>query len=651
MRKVLTFLGAALCLAMVAPAQAQNAPDMFKDLDPNHWAYAATESLRAKGIVIGYPDGYFRGKRTLTRYEFAVALDRALKNFMPTPGPAGPAGEKGNQGDKGEPGPVGPPGMRPEEVDTLRRLTQEFRDELAALGRDMAAVNRRIDALAKEVGDLKTLIDRLPTVFGGAFVGVRSDIVNGNYVDKDGRVNPLGNNQAVVHTFELGVAAKIAGGATLRAALDVDNYFNYIGGFGQNIGFNGAFPPAGPTLTSSVPADARLRELEIKTPFNGIGRGSNLTLGRFGKMVSHLTLMKPDFDTYFNNPFVDDGKYYMDGADLTTTFGSFRFNAFGAQLASNQGTTGFPVNTPLAGASSPALFVNSNKPIAQPYQGQMNVDQLVGVSGGIGVRQLKDGHINFTAIETHQTGPNPTLAPVAFNGVLVLGSDLGFGLGSNFTVNAEYAQTITHNGRNSNVNSTQNSAIVGTLGWKSGKLNAAAGYKYIDPLFYAPGYWGRIGNWVNPTNIAGPTARVSYDFSKSFGLNVGGDFYQGARNRGGVGGLNRSGDSITRALVGLRWGLSKNFQTTVDWEGVYWKLSGTHGFAPLNGLGIPGNPGTIHPTEHYITIGTGYHLTDATLLKLMYQIGDFNGHGALGEGGVGPSMNYNTVTASAAVKF
>src|SRR5437660_10815979 len=107
MGKVLTFLGAALCLAMVAPVKAENAPDMFKDLDPNHWAYAATESLRAKGIVIGYPDGYFRGKRTLTRYEFAVALDRALKQFMPVAGPQGERGGRGEQGGRGEAGPDG----------------------------------------------------------------------------------------------------------------------------------------------------------------------------------------------------------------------------------------------------------------------------------------------------------------------------------------------------------------------------------------------------------------------------------------------------------------------------------------------------------------------------------------------------------------
>src|SRR2546430_8367396 len=128
MGKVLTFLTASLSLGLAATAFAQAPPDMFKDVDKSHWAYEATESLRSKNIVVGYPDGYFRGKRTLTRYEFAVALDRALKSITGgTTGQTGPQGERGAQGERGERGEQGPPGMTPEEVATLRRLTQEFR--------------------------------------------------------------------------------------------------------------------------------------------------------------------------------------------------------------------------------------------------------------------------------------------------------------------------------------------------------------------------------------------------------------------------------------------------------------------------------------------------------------------------------------------
>src|SRR2546428_594783 len=123
MRKALSFLGASLILTLAAVANAQEpkAPDMFKDVDTSHWAYPAVESLRSKNIVVGYPDGYFRGKRTLTRYEFAVALDRALKSLVPgpnNPGGPGPQGPQGERGERGETGAQGPPGMIPDTVPT-----------------------------------------------------------------------------------------------------------------------------------------------------------------------------------------------------------------------------------------------------------------------------------------------------------------------------------------------------------------------------------------------------------------------------------------------------------------------------------------------------------------------------------------------------
>ena len=51
---------------------------VFPDVPENHWAYMMVQDLAYKGIVVGYPDGNYNGERTLTRYEFAVALDRAI---------------------------------------------------------------------------------------------------------------------------------------------------------------------------------------------------------------------------------------------------------------------------------------------------------------------------------------------------------------------------------------------------------------------------------------------------------------------------------------------------------------------------------------------------------------------------------------------
>ena len=42
----------------------------------DHWAYDAAQSLTDSGIIVGYPDGTFRGDRTMTRDEFAAAVSR-----------------------------------------------------------------------------------------------------------------------------------------------------------------------------------------------------------------------------------------------------------------------------------------------------------------------------------------------------------------------------------------------------------------------------------------------------------------------------------------------------------------------------------------------------------------------------------------------
>jgi hypothetical protein len=653
MRKVATFLGATLAMAWLTSTVAQaQAPDAFKDLDPSHWAYQATENLRKKNIVWGYPDGYFRGKRTLTRYEFAVALDRALQT-IPAPGtgpqgPAGPAGERGAQGERGERGEIGPPGMTPEEVAQFRRLMNEFKDELAGLGNSVAAVNRKVDALAARVAAIEDILKKMPKLWGGAWFGIRSDRANGGYVDYDGRVFGIGgpggsglvNTPVVLHQYMLGVDANIAGGATLSAALTSNNYKNYLGG---NLAV------VGPLVTTSA-ADTYVHHLEINTPFSGLGRGSKLTLGRFGHKISRFVLWKPDVDRYFMNPFEDDGNYYMDGVRLTTNFGSVGIEAFGAQTKANTGTNGGFVNSPLAGASitgglGNALFIPGGggliKPFGQPFQGQMIVDQLAGISGQIGFNVLQGGHIRLSAVDT--SSELPGTVGVGFTNVLNLGADVDVKLADRFTFTGNWGKTITGRGRFDSVNTHANNAFDARVGWNSGSLNVTAGYRYIDPLFYAPGYWGRIGNWINPTNVAGPTFRAGLDLSPSFGVNLGGDFYSAARNRSSFGGLNRN-DDINRVLVGLRWDVAKNFRTTIDWEGVFWKLSGAH-------AGVaPGASGTVHPTEHYVTVGTGYNLTSNTTLKLNYVVGDFNGHGFLSSP-AGTRYNFKTFTAQANVKF
>ena len=71
----------ALLALVLAPAMAKDMPDV----PFTHWAYDAVDELTDIGILQGYPDGTYKGQRTLTRYEFAeatVKLVHYLENYV-----------------------------------------------------------------------------------------------------------------------------------------------------------------------------------------------------------------------------------------------------------------------------------------------------------------------------------------------------------------------------------------------------------------------------------------------------------------------------------------------------------------------------------------------------------------------------------------
>ena len=55
----------------------------FPDVPQDHWAYGYVKSLADRGLLVGYPDGEFKGERSMTRYEFAAIIYRALQNGAP----------------------------------------------------------------------------------------------------------------------------------------------------------------------------------------------------------------------------------------------------------------------------------------------------------------------------------------------------------------------------------------------------------------------------------------------------------------------------------------------------------------------------------------------------------------------------------------
>lgn len=98
----------------------------LSDVRPTDWAYEALRSLVERyGCIAGYPDGTFRGNRAMTRYEFAAGLNACLQQIERQLGQSGDFATKAD-------------------LETLQRLVDEFRTELATLGTRVDQLEGRV---------------------------------------------------------------------------------------------------------------------------------------------------------------------------------------------------------------------------------------------------------------------------------------------------------------------------------------------------------------------------------------------------------------------------------------------------------------------------------------------------------------------------
>lgn len=123
MKKYLVLLLLAL---MLVASISVNAAEI-KDVPKNHWAYQSVKKLVDKGLVSLYDDGTFRGKDQVSRYELAEIVARLLESIQ---GGATQASE--------------------EDIDLLRKLSLEFRDELVDLAKKDEVFQEQIKKLEQK---------------------------------------------------------------------------------------------------------------------------------------------------------------------------------------------------------------------------------------------------------------------------------------------------------------------------------------------------------------------------------------------------------------------------------------------------------------------------------------------------------------------
>jgi hypothetical protein len=134
----------------VIDAQAQM--DALKDIPANSWAYQAIVDLVHDGIIVGYPDGTFKGARPLTRYEAAVLVERAVQYLTKKLG--SPQAAEVTQAD----------------IDKLRALLDEFKGD--------------IDSLKLRVSDIDDRLKKVEATQDRAKIGLIYFIRPGNFQDQ-----------------------------------------------------------------------------------------------------------------------------------------------------------------------------------------------------------------------------------------------------------------------------------------------------------------------------------------------------------------------------------------------------------------------------------------------------------------------------------
>jgi len=671
--------GAAIGASALLPlaAQAQGGP--FADVPQGHWAYDAVNQLAQRGIFTGYPDGTFGGRRALTRYEFAVALQRMLQEInrrieaiQLKPGPPGPQGAPGQKGDTGArgpvgpPGPPGPPGVTPAQIaelqrtDTLLRnditalqkLAQEFSSELAMLGADVEQIKRNLQALSDRLTRLEYTVARMPKITGAVNIGFRADKTtiedhgggkkksgDSNFgppfgkvdsgratpvpgiTDRDGRF--LNISDSILervngfYDIDLGVTAYISDVATARLLLNAGNYLR--GYMGNRLSQVNPFIDGGTDGVTTFPnftvEDVIPYYLYLETPLKLGGLGTQLTVGKFGHQFTPYTLKMADTDSYFYNDKTDLGDYPITGARAN-------FRALGLNVSTYAGLhqNEYSQLTSTAGYIQPGFYlhdVNRFNPqgslgpavalVTGALPGSSMIEQSAGVRATYVKKKYQVGGTYLTGVASTANDPNNNIADV-FRQLQVAGIDANVSLFKGLGLSAAVTESEWDGQTNQStqwhqfrISENDRRAYDLRLTAPISKLLLTAFYKRIGDGFDAPGYWGRMGNWINPRGIEGFGGTLEYPFAKRMVLDVEGAKYNYTNLRR----VGLPSSDLTYGRAGIRYGLTS--RGSVDFGVEYVRYD-------------PDDPGGVNRTERYYNIGYSHQFNPNLSWRILYQL-------------------------------
>ena len=153
----------ALTVAFAVPAFA----NPFTDVPAKSWAYDAVTKLAQAGVVDGYEDGTFKGDKTMTRYEMAQIVAKAMTKSL-----------------------------NADQQASVDKLSKEFASELTTMGVKVEGIQNQIDDMVKVSGTARARYAET-----GDLQGEKSDLRA--RVSFDGKINDnLKFNSRLSGTFD-----------------------------------------------------------------------------------------------------------------------------------------------------------------------------------------------------------------------------------------------------------------------------------------------------------------------------------------------------------------------------------------------------------------------------------------------------------------
>jgi Carbohydrate-selective porin, OprB family/S-layer homology domain len=206
----------------------------LSDVQPTDWAFQALQSLVERyGCIAGYPNGTYRGNRAMTRYEFAAGLNACLERVNELIATA--------TSDL----------VRKQDLETVRRLQEEFSAELATL-------RGRVDNLEARAAELEANQFSTTTKLQGEAIFAVIGATGG----APGREDP---NIILANRVRLNLNTSFTGKDLLITGLQSHNFLGGLSGSGSVQESLGLASPLLNASTARTSFEPQFPGLDVKT--------------------------------------------------------------------------------------------------------------------------------------------------------------------------------------------------------------------------------------------------------------------------------------------------------------------------------------------------------------------------------------------------